>query len=143
MKTTAVPDSKTPLRILAVYAGVLIALCLFFATIAHLLRVNRPWDGFKAPDVTQAARELLLQKFSGPRYFQIVPDQDLPPGPNISVAHARAQVAEVVKVRQLPPEAAGKIEKLIEKLTVPPSSRVVGVDHVNVLQLNLALDELR
>ena len=126
----------------ALFAVVLGGLLMLFSFIANLDKQARR-RGFKAPDDVQAARELLASKFSGPRYFQINTQAAGVPYPCIPLDSARQQVAGIVTARQMPANAAAEIEKIIAKLTQPAASRVIGMDHVNVLQLNLALDELR
>ena len=58
--------------------------------------------------------------------------------PNISPEGALMQVKRIAKERKLPEE---KIKSLVEKFIVQPS--VVGTATVNVLELNIALDEIR
>jgi len=59
--------------------------------------------------------------------------------PHISPANAALQVARVAKARALPPE---KVQALIASNTDKAAFGVLGVDGVNVLKLNLALDAL-
>lgn len=60
--------------------------------------------------------------------------------PHISVANARLQAPRVAKVRNLPLE---KVMQAITDNTDTQSFGFLGVDGVNVLQLNLALDAMR
>lgn len=136
-KTTRVPWIAWVL-----FAVALAGLLMLFSFIANLDKQVRR-RGFETPDDVQAARELLASKFSGPRYFQINTRATDVPYPCIPVDSARQQVAGIVAARQMPAEAAAEVEKIIAKLTQPAASRVIGMDHVNVLQLNLALDELK
>jgi K+-transporting ATPase ATPase C chain len=59
--------------------------------------------------------------------------------PHISVANARLQAGRVAEARGLPPE---QVLALIGRSTDPAPLGVLGVDGVNVLRLNLALDAL-
>lgn len=59
--------------------------------------------------------------------------------PHISVAAARFQVARVARERNVPVE---QIALLIEKNTEDRDLRIFGEKRVNVLELNLALDQL-
>ena len=59
--------------------------------------------------------------------------------PHISLANAGLQVARVAKARTLPPE---KVRQLVAANTDKASFRLLGIDGVNVLELNLALDAL-
>ena len=60
--------------------------------------------------------------------------------PHISPAHAALQVARVAKARALPPE---KVTTLIASNTDRAAFGLLGVDGVNVLKLNLALDAIK
>lgn len=60
--------------------------------------------------------------------------------PHISVEGARYQLPRIARVRNVP--AAG-IDALVARHTSPRTLGVLGEPTVNVLQLNLALDELR
>lgn len=134
--------ARVPWIAWALFAVVLGGLLMLFSFIANLDKQAHR-RGFKAPDDVQAARELLASKFSGPRYFQINTQAAGVPYPCIPVNNARQQVAGIVAARQMPANAAAEVEKIIAKLTQTAASRVTGMDHVNVLQLNLALDGLR
>lgn len=135
--------ARLPLRIWAVYVAAVGLLLVGFAITARCTRVKKPWEGFQAPDDVRVARELLAAKFTGPAYFQINAQQTGIPYPCISTETARRQAEGIVNARNLSPEAAARLEKLIDELTAQAPSRVVGVEHVNALQLNLALDHLR
>ena len=58
--------------------------------------------------------------------------------PNISSEGALIQVKRVAKVRNLPEE---KVKSLVEKMIIKPT--VMGTPIVNVLELNVALDQLK
>lgn len=60
--------------------------------------------------------------------------------PEISVDGALYQVERVAKYRNLPKET---VEKLIKENTEKSILGLFGVDRVNVLKLNLALDEIK
>ncbi len=136
-------NSSVHLRVWAVYLTALGLLLLFFALIARFAKNRDSTEEFKIPDDVHAARELLAQNFTGPQYFQIGEEKSPVPYPYISVVDARTQMTRIIQERKLTPETAAQLNQLIEKMTVPASSRVVGIDHVNALQLNLALDKLR
>jgi K+-transporting ATPase ATPase C chain len=59
--------------------------------------------------------------------------------PDISPAAAFYQVARIAKVRNIPEK---NIQELITKLMIPRVLGILGEPRVNVLQLNLALDNL-
>lgn len=144
MTTTRSTNSgRVPPRVWAFYIAALALLLLIFALIARFAGSGRSREEIQTPDDVQAARELLAQKFTGPQYFQIGEEKDQMPFPYISVIDARTQMDRIIKERKLTPDASIQIVKLIEELTVPESSRMVGVDRVNILRLNLALDQLR
>ncbi len=60
--------------------------------------------------------------------------------PHISPQYALAQVPAVAKARNLPEQ---KVRFLVEENTEARVASVIGEPRVNVLQLNLALDDLR
>jgi K+-transporting ATPase c subunit len=134
---------RVPLRGWLFYFSTLALLLLYFWLIARFSQDWRPREGVQVPDDVQIARELLAQKFTGSQYFQIGEGKDQIPYPYISVVNARTQIERIVKERKLVPAAGHQINQIIEKLTVPAPPRMVGLDHVNALQLNLALDQLR
>ena len=135
---------------MALYAIVaLLLLAVFLGVSLALNRSHR--NRLVIPDEVAAGAALLSQKFTGPRYFQVPPGEArddagvvaaAPPEPHITTTAARSQVDAIVKERNLSPEAAAKLNKLIDRLTDFPKSRLVGEEHLNVLRLNLALDEL-
>lgn len=59
--------------------------------------------------------------------------------PDISVANALRQAPAIAKIRHISPD---KVIALVNQLTHHAFLGVIGTDHVNVLQLNLALDSL-
>lgn len=136
-------DIRQALKVVVVFISIIFGLYLFMALIAHLIRSNQPWEDYRKPDDTKVARELLAQKFTGPSYFLPGTPTDLTPLPYLTPAEARRQIDRIIEVRGLPSDTREKLEKLIGKLTEPVSSRVVGIDRVNALQLNLALDEMK
>jgi K+-transporting ATPase ATPase C chain len=60
--------------------------------------------------------------------------------PHISPEAARIQIARVAKTRNLSEE---KVKALVEDHIEKPSMEVFGMERVNVLKLNLALDTLK
>jgi K+-transporting ATPase ATPase C chain len=60
--------------------------------------------------------------------------------PDISLANALRQAPAVAAVRKLPPAT---VINLVNQMTHHAFLGIVGTDHVNVLQLNLALDQLQ
>ena len=59
--------------------------------------------------------------------------------PDISLANALRQAPAVATARHLP---AQTVVDLVNQMTHHAAFGVIGTDHVNVLQLNLALDTL-
>lgn len=59
--------------------------------------------------------------------------------PHISLANAALQVSRVAKARNL---ARGKVEELVVKNTDKADFGLLGVDGVNVLKLNIALNSI-
>lgn len=59
--------------------------------------------------------------------------------PDISPQAARLQVNRIAKARQLKPEL---VSRLVEQQIQSPQFGILGAARVNVLQLNLALDEI-
>lgn len=60
--------------------------------------------------------------------------------PHISPSAAQYQVARVAQARQLPIES---VEKLVKRHTNSPDFKLFGDAYVNVLELNIALDQLK
>lgn len=134
--------SHVPLRLLGIYGGAFVALFLFFALAAQVLRMSNA-TGTLIPDEKAVAQELLEQKLSGPKYFQLGESSTELPSPYITPAQARTQVERVVAERHLDIAEREKVKALIKELTEPSPSRMVGTERLNVLKLNLALDELK
>lgn len=59
--------------------------------------------------------------------------------PHISVANARLQLPRVARERQLP---VARVQALLDQQVQPRALGLLGEPRVNVLQLNLALDDL-
>lgn len=121
---------------------------------AAFLLQRMPRERFVIPDEKAAAAALLMEKLSGPRYFQFrsPPTSEHPPvrapflrdrGPRISVPDAHAQVERVAAERQFDAKHAATLHQLVDELAESSESRMAGQESVNLLRLNLALDELR
>jgi K+-transporting ATPase ATPase C chain len=134
--------SHVPLRLLGIYGGAFIALFLFFALAAQLLRMSNATE-VPIPDEKAAAQELLEAKLSGPMYFQLGESSAELPSPYITPAQARAQMDRVIGERHFDAAQREKVEVLIKELTEPSPSRMVGTERLNALRLNLALDEMK
>lgn len=91
-----------------------------------------------------AADALLVEKLSGPRYFN-APGDTVPEdgGPWIKVHEARSQMERVIAERKLGPEGARAVELLIETMTEHHPSRVLGGTRINLARLNLSLDSIK
>jgi K+-transporting ATPase ATPase C chain len=59
--------------------------------------------------------------------------------PDISPENARTQLARVAKARGV---AAETVNAVVNRMIKPPALGFIGAPRVNVLQLNMALDEL-
>lgn len=59
--------------------------------------------------------------------------------PDISLANALRQAPAVAAARKIPPD---KVTALVSQMAHQPFLGIIGTQHVNVLQLNLALDAL-
>ena len=125
------------------YFSTLVLLLLYFWLIARFSQDWRRREGVQVPDNVQTSRELLAEKYTGAQYFQIGGEKEQIPYPYISVINARTQMERIVKERKLAPDVGHQINRIIEELTVPAPPRMVGIDRVNALHLNLALDQLR
>jgi K+-transporting ATPase ATPase C chain len=60
--------------------------------------------------------------------------------PDISAKAAQVQIARIANIRNLPEE---KIKNLVAEKTKKPLLGLFGPEKINVLQLNIALDELK
>lgn len=63
--------------------------------------------------------------------------------PHISPQSARVQVARVMKARGLATSRRAEVEQIIDASTDQPLLGILGMEHVNVLRLNLAMDAMR
>ncbi len=146
MAATANHPSPTGLKKYAIglLIGLVIAVFLtpiFWNIHDHLTRVPVP-----VPDEQIAGLKLLAEKFTGPRYFQ--PDttenksSTVPEKYYVSIASAKRQLEQVALERKLSGDQVSRLNAIIENITEPPPSRVLGQNSVNVLRLNLALDEM-
>ncbi len=144
MKSSASKSSSSsvPLRLLAIYAGTLAVLFILFAVIARLLS-SANQSSVPIPDEKAAAQALLEEKLSGPRYFQCGEPAAELTRPYITPAQAREQLDRVVTERKLDTAGRARVEALIQELTEPSPSRMVGTERLNSLKLNLALDEMK
>ncbi|MES2308851.1 MAG: potassium-transporting ATPase subunit C [Verrucomicrobiota bacterium] len=101
-----------------------------------------PWIGFQVPDENKTALVLLSQKLSGPRYFSWDVKTTQNPFPFITLSSALQQIDPVASQRHLNSSQKEILKKLIYRLVLPSSSRIVIEPKINVLQLNLALDQM-
>lgn len=138
-------------RLMAIIATAAVVLLTVILGITRMME-GRKGDRLMIPDETTVAVERLAEALTGPRYFQVAPGEAMDaagvltassPAPHVSPVAARRQVDRVAKERNLTPETTVKIHKLIDRLTETPKSRAIGEEHVNLLRLNLALDELK
>jgi K+-transporting ATPase ATPase C chain len=89
--------------------------------------------------VTQDAGKLAAENPGKPVPIDLVTTSGSGLDPDISPAAALFQVPRVAKARNLPQE---KVQQLVEAHTVGRLAGLIGEPHVNVLELNLALDAL-
>lgn len=89
--------------------------------------------------VTQDAGKLAEQNPGAPVPVDLVTTSASGLDPDVSPAAALFQVPRVAKARNLP---EGRVRQLVEGLVAGRTAGVIGEPHVNVLQLNLALDAL-
>lgn len=141
-------SNRRLLTIIALGSVVMLAIILIITESQTLHDQN----GLVIPDETAVAVERLAKSFTGPRYFQATAGERLdasgapssaPVVSHISATAARRQIDRIAAERQLSPAAKAQAEKLIGRLTESPRSRVIGEDHINLVRLNLALDELK
>ena len=127
---------------------------ILLATVVALLAIGiagfvwfRNDRSFKIPDEKKVGVALLAETLTGPRYFQEPehPSEFLrgEGGPWIAPEDAKNQVERVARERGYEARQAEKLEKLIEKLTEPHPSRVMGGERIQLVRLNLALDQLK
>lgn len=97
---------------------------------AYLAEVQARIDTFLAhnPDVPKSAIPVDMVTASGSGL-----------DPHISVQAAKVQVQRIAKIRNID---AGKLEKLIAGHIERPLAGLFGPEKINVLQLNIALDDM-
>jgi K+-transporting ATPase ATPase C chain len=142
---TTKPIKQNPRQLISLIGVGLSFLCLLIVIVSVQRARNTPWEGFEKPDDVQVARERLSREFAGPRYFQKTAGSESPdlPFPFIATPDAHTQIEGILTARALPAVSREPLDKLVDSLAEPSPSRVVGAERVNVLQLNLALDEMR
>jgi K+-transporting ATPase ATPase C chain len=89
--------------------------------------------------VTEDARKLASENPGTPVPMDLVTTSASGLDPDISPAAALFQVPRIAKARNLP---VAKVSQLVQEHTVGRLAGIIGEPHVNVLQLNLALDAL-
>jgi len=62
--------------------------------------------------------------------------------PDLSPEAVRFQVARVAEARNFDEEQVGQLKKLVEESIVGPTWGIFGMPRINILELNLALDQL-
>lgn len=98
----------------------------------------------RLPNERVIGAQLVVEKLSGPRYFQEnIQERGSDGEPVIFPDEAHAQVPRIVKERSWNAEQERKLHQLIDKLTEEPASRMVGRVRINLARLNLALDQLQ
>lgn len=135
-------NDSFPIRIMGFFAAGLVLMFLLFSGMAAYMRHLRAGDDRPIPDEKVVAEQLLAEKLTGPRYFELDEPTTETPRPFLSPFQAKQQIERIARERHLDAAGVQKVEQLIEKLTEPPPSRAIGTDRVNVWRLNLALDEL-
>lgn len=106
-----------------------------------LFMANFRNTGPEIPDEKAAGVALLAEKLSGPGYFQ---STSAPEKKSIYISRENAlkQMSRVLTERHWDTSRTQELETLIDRVTEPPPYRMLGEDHVNLVRLNLALDEL-
>jgi len=99
------------------------------------------------PDEKEAGVVLLAKTLTGPGYFH-GPDRPTETllgegGPWIAPQDALDQLERVTRTRGYDAARTEKAKRLIEELTEPHPSRVVGGERIQLVRLNLALDQLK
>jgi hypothetical protein len=96
------------------------------------------------PDEKAAAMALLVEKLSGPRYFNAPAggNQD-PDGPWIGVEEVRLQEDRVIRERHWGQSQRDELDRLISQLSEPRPARMVGGYRIPLERLNLALDAFK
>ncbi|HEY1412768.1 MAG TPA: K(+)-transporting ATPase subunit C [Rhodopila sp.] len=89
--------------------------------------------------VTEDTKKLAAENPGTPVPMDLVTTSASGLDPDISPAAALFQVPRIAKARNLP---ADKIQQLVQDHTVGRIAGLIGEPHVNVLELNLALDAL-
>lgn len=147
MTTMPHPKWLQPIPHPKVGTAVLVFLLAALAVLGTLRLQHVQSQRLHIPDEKAIAADLLAQKLTGPRYFQLTAS-DRPATSSrveltITFDHALAQMDRVVTERHLDASGAAKVRQLLDQLTTPPRSRMTGEDSINLLRLNLALDEIR
>lgn len=128
-----------------VWRWVILTIMVVAVAVAAIVkyRAHRAVRPVSTREEVVVAETLLAEKLSGPRYFNAaisgIRDEG---GPWINVTDALSQVSRVAGERMLGPEGIREIRRLIEKLTEPHPSRMVGGERINLLRLNLSLDSV-
>jgi K+-transporting ATPase c subunit len=147
MNATGNETATVGLKRFAIGLVIGLVTALFLAPIVWNVRDHLTRAPVAIPNEQIAGLKLLAQKFTGPRYFQPEDTENknasVPEKYYISIASAKRQLEHVALERKLSDEQVSRVNAIIEQITEPPPSRVLGQNSVNVLRLNLALDELR
>jgi K+-transporting ATPase c subunit len=146
MNATASQTGTVGLKRFAIGLVIGLVSALFLAPIVWNVRDHLVRAPVAIPNEQIAGLKLLAEKFTGPRYFQ---PEDMesksasaPEKYYISIASAKRQLKHIASERKLSDEQVSRVNAIIEQITEPPPSRVLGQNSVNVLRLNLALDEM-
>ena len=148
-QTSMHPTRRVQLAIIAV-GFVLFALS--FGASRLIDQIKR--EPAAVPDEREIAAQLLEEKLGGPGYFHRTPIIVPGGGPDasrpaphgkirITLHDAQAQLPQVAEARKFEAEKMARVEKLFDQLSEPSGSRIAGEVTIDLLQLNLALDEIR